>query len=104
MIEPGLTNGFNRAVSNATQHDFTGCGKKQKRRHSEESAAADDEESLFLLDNRERGIPHFVRNDAEAAFFRSLFNRAVKAARINTASAAEVRFQPSGRRGGTCLP
>jgi len=26
----------------------------------------------FLPDNRERGIPHFVRNDAEAAFFRSL--------------------------------
>jgi hypothetical protein len=46
--------------------------KKQNRRHSEESAAADDEGSLFLLHDRERGIPHCVRNEAAAAFFRSL--------------------------------
>jgi hypothetical protein len=58
-------------------HGFTGCGKKQSRRHSEERS---DEESLFLLGKKARGIPHSVRNDAEAAFFRSLFNRAVSAA------------------------
>jgi len=49
-----------------------------------------------LLDNRERGIPHFVRNDAEAAFFRGLFNRAENC-NTKSALAAEVllrRFEP----------
>jgi len=71
-------------------HGFRGCEKKQNRRHSEEPAAAGDEESLFLLGNRARGIPHFVRNDAAEAFFRNLFNRA--ASEANSTRLQPLRF------------
>jgi hypothetical protein len=66
---------------------FTSCGKTQILSFRGTRRA---EESLILLTLERREIPHFVRNDKIAYFFRSLFSRDINNSKKQKALATEA--------------